>query len=409
MSRPDHGPAADRPAAGDGCGRGPGSELAALLRGLASAAQLFQAAVGVRARLTQTELTVLASIRSAARTAGQLAETTQLTTGAITRVLDGLERRGYITRGTDPNDRRRVVVSAVAERLAEVDALLAPMTDAAEELAARLGPEGERALAEHLRAATELLREQTRYLREGSDAAATTGTLVAPVGAASLARLQVTGGTRDLDIVAAVLAGTGGPVGAGDAGAGDAVCGSRVLAPDILYACQFAGGAPNADVAVRGGEAEISLRFTRRQGGRWRPGASRTPVLLLNPGVPWGVLVRGGARQLRVDATGLRLQAFTLAGGAQTVLLSLGAPTGVIQLAVNGGCGELRVARPPGVPVDLRLRGSVGRLVVDGEELGGQTARTLRRRGDARPSGPHYELVVSSSVGSLEIERGTRR
>src|SRR5690349_6043779 len=43
-------------------------------------------------------------------TAGQLSEMTGLTTGAITGVIDRLERAGYVRRESDPNDRRRVII-----------------------------------------------------------------------------------------------------------------------------------------------------------------------------------------------------------------------------------------------------------------------------------------------------------
>src|SRR5688572_17181329 len=43
-------------------------------------------------------------------TAGQLAELTGLSTGAITGVLDRLEKAGFIRREKDPNDRRQLFV-----------------------------------------------------------------------------------------------------------------------------------------------------------------------------------------------------------------------------------------------------------------------------------------------------------
>ena len=42
--------------------------------------------------------------------AGDLAEASRLTTGAITAVIDRLERAGYARRVPDPSDRRRVLV-----------------------------------------------------------------------------------------------------------------------------------------------------------------------------------------------------------------------------------------------------------------------------------------------------------
>ena len=42
---------------------------------------------------------------------GRLAQQTGLTTGAITGIVDRLEAEGFITRGADPGDRRRVIVT----------------------------------------------------------------------------------------------------------------------------------------------------------------------------------------------------------------------------------------------------------------------------------------------------------
>jgi DNA-binding MarR family transcriptional regulator len=45
-------------------------------------------------------------------TAGELAQAMHLTTGAVTSVLDRLEKAGWAKRVRDPNDRRRVLVEA---------------------------------------------------------------------------------------------------------------------------------------------------------------------------------------------------------------------------------------------------------------------------------------------------------
>jgi DNA-binding MarR family transcriptional regulator len=44
-------------------------------------------------------------------TPGWLAEMTGLTTGAVTGMVDRLERAGYVSRGPDPQDRRKVIVT----------------------------------------------------------------------------------------------------------------------------------------------------------------------------------------------------------------------------------------------------------------------------------------------------------
>jgi DNA-binding MarR family transcriptional regulator len=51
-------------------------------------------------------------------TAGWLSDRTGLTTGAITHILDRLEKSGYIARVRDTRDRRKVLVRLCPERLA---------------------------------------------------------------------------------------------------------------------------------------------------------------------------------------------------------------------------------------------------------------------------------------------------
>ncbi|WP_217208768.1 MarR family winged helix-turn-helix transcriptional regulator [Streptomyces sp. AC550_RSS872] len=59
-------------------------------------------------------------------TAGDLAEHAHVTTGAMTGILNRLERAGFVTRRPDPNDRRRVRVAAVPSAVAQVEALYGP-------------------------------------------------------------------------------------------------------------------------------------------------------------------------------------------------------------------------------------------------------------------------------------------
>lgn len=54
--------------------------------------------------------------RMGSMTAGQLAEITGLTTGAITGVIDRLEKAGYVRRERDPQDRRKVIVCLVPDK-----------------------------------------------------------------------------------------------------------------------------------------------------------------------------------------------------------------------------------------------------------------------------------------------------
>jgi DNA-binding MarR family transcriptional regulator len=62
-------------------------------------------------------------------TAGRLAEITGLSTGAITGVVDRLERAGFVERAPDPEDRRRVVVKGTEGRAPDVRHMFLPMME----------------------------------------------------------------------------------------------------------------------------------------------------------------------------------------------------------------------------------------------------------------------------------------
>ena len=49
-------------------------------------------------------------VRTGPMTAGQLAKATSLTSGAITGIVDRLEKAGWARREADPHDRRRVII-----------------------------------------------------------------------------------------------------------------------------------------------------------------------------------------------------------------------------------------------------------------------------------------------------------
>ncbi|WP_341720543.1 MarR family transcriptional regulator [Micromonospora sp. FIMYZ51] len=82
---------------------------------------MFRYAIAERLGLTVSDLECLdylADVGSA--TAGQVAERTNLTTGAVTSMLRRLQQAGYVTAERDPADRRRVIVTLRPERLAEL-------------------------------------------------------------------------------------------------------------------------------------------------------------------------------------------------------------------------------------------------------------------------------------------------
>jgi DNA-binding MarR family transcriptional regulator len=60
-------------------------------------------------------------------TAGRLAEVTGLTTGAITGVVDRLEKAGFVRRERDETDRRKVFIAIVPASIARIGVFYEPL------------------------------------------------------------------------------------------------------------------------------------------------------------------------------------------------------------------------------------------------------------------------------------------
>jgi DNA-binding MarR family transcriptional regulator len=99
--------------------------------------------------------------------AGQLAELTGLTTGAVTGMLDRLEAAGFVRRERDPGDRRRVIVRLVPEAIARVRPLFNGLVADMQALHADYSDDELALFAEMLARSSEVLRTHARRIRRG--------------------------------------------------------------------------------------------------------------------------------------------------------------------------------------------------------------------------------------------------
>jgi DNA-binding MarR family transcriptional regulator len=114
-----------------------------------------------RLGLNRTDLHCINIIEnSGGLTAGRLATEAGLTSGAVTGVIDRLERAGYARRVSDPADRRRVKLEVTPKFYARADKIWGPV---AADWASRLGG---RFTAEELERAIDFLRTTNDLSRE---------------------------------------------------------------------------------------------------------------------------------------------------------------------------------------------------------------------------------------------------
>jgi len=117
--------------------------------------------------LNRTDLRALQVLRtSGGMTAGDLARSLQVTSGATTRVIDSLVAAGHARREADPTDRRRVLIklSPAAERV--VDSSFEQLREQARVLLESYQDEELETVARFLADVRSLIRAHTRRLSQ---------------------------------------------------------------------------------------------------------------------------------------------------------------------------------------------------------------------------------------------------
>jgi DNA-binding MarR family transcriptional regulator len=110
-------------------------QLMLALRRSSAAGVLHGQTVARRVGVNSSDLECLDLIlMSGPSTAGEIARHTGLTSGAVTGLIDRLERLGLVERTADPADRRKVLVRVREDRIGPIAALYIPLEKAMQAL-----------------------------------------------------------------------------------------------------------------------------------------------------------------------------------------------------------------------------------------------------------------------------------
>lgn len=336
------------------------------MRALSSQSVLFSQAVAERLGLNSSDLECLGFLfEEGATTAGRLAEITGLTTGAITGVVDRLEKAGYVRREKDPSDRRRVIVQPITNRTErEVAPLFSPMLREMNELGSRYGDEQLAVILDFATRALPILQAQTLKLRRSDE-------LSAPLGSVAAGRLIFASGAARI-LIHAGSAATG------------------------LYQAHFEGTPPT--IEVHGGVVTIQYR---RFSFDWR---GRAGEIALNPTIPWQIDIHGGASKVNADLRDLRIQSVALTGGASDISLTLPAPTGTVPVRVVGGVSKIIITRPAGVAARVRMIGGFQKLTFDGQDHDVGSGNTDQATRDFGSAADRYDLTIEGGASRVVID-----
>jgi len=155
-----------------------GLKAASTARLLAEARQLsgdfdrLSQAVAEKVGLSPSDLLAMDLIsRDGHATAGQIASHLQLTSGAITGLIDRLERAGFAKRATDKSDRRRVVVVPTTKE-ARIGELFQPLAAALKRTTAGYSERDLAMLADFIQKMRAAVAGTVETIRESGDRSA---------------------------------------------------------------------------------------------------------------------------------------------------------------------------------------------------------------------------------------------
>jgi MarR family len=318
-----------------------------------------------------------------------------VTTGAVTGVVDRLERRGYVLREPDPADRRSVTIAPVQARTARIVDAVEPLTEALDALLGACTPTERDAIGRFLADASRIVEDETARLRVGTRGGFTGSRFTAPLGNVTRGRLVFVSGAPRLALNFAPL----GPR-----------ANARVIAETSASRLEFTGAAPagdliaatfegpRPDVRVAGGE--VTIRYRRQAISAF---LTRKARVALCGSIPWTIELDGGITDLTGTLEAVSLERLDVEGGANHVRLELPRPTGTAAVRIGGVVSSARLHRPAGVPVAVRVAGGVAHLRVDGgrrEQVAGQK----RYVGPGFAESPdRYELEVLGGASEVTV------
>ena len=331
--------------------------------------------VAIRLGLSESDIDALELlIDSGAATAGRLAELMGLTTSAVTRVIDRLEQAGYVRRELDPADRRRVVVDVVPERVATIDSLLDSLERAAEHEVERYSPEQLALINDFLSRMADLTQTESTRLRSSPEGhpSEPTGPAehAAPLAGLKEARLTFRSGAQELRI------GPGGSTA-------------------DLYRARFEGATPH--VRLREGRVLVQYRGVPFD---WR---KRVATMNLNTTIPWGVEITGDVVRVEADLRQIELRRLDLTGGSDRIRLELGTPIGEVPINVVGGVRTLRLERPIGSALSLKVQGGAGRVEFDGKLLAHKAGELTAESPGSSAASSRFAVKLIGGAEAIEI------
>lgn len=141
---------------------------------------------------------------------------------------------------------------------------------------------------------------------------------------------------------------------------------------------EYSGPKPNVNLNRSTGKLEISQGNTSF--GVFR---SRNFILdiHLNPTLPWSIVGNSGAATDTFQLAHVNVRSIEINTGASREDITLGKPSGIVPISVNGGALTVHLHRPAGVQASVTVSGGAVNLEADGQQHRGIGSRSWQSAG----------------------------
>jgi hypothetical protein len=240
-----------------------------------------------------------------------------------------------------------------------------------------------------------------------ADIAAALIVLVAAGGAVAYVALgpAIPGGTRSLEAVDSVGSLTKATLHV-DVGAETmTVEGTAGLGADLYRAhIEYSGPKPDVTLDRNTGNLQIS------QSNPFGFFGSRRMVLNLqiNSDVSWSIRVNSGAARDTFNLSSVKVGSIELNTGASREDITLGTPSGMVPISVNGGALTVHVHRPSGTESSVSVSGAAVSLTADGQQYHGIGDQSWQSSGYGGASDA-YKVDVSGGACNVTMDTGSQQ
>jgi DNA-binding MarR family transcriptional regulator len=306
--------------------------------------------------------------------AGRIAEAMAITTGAVTGLIDRLERAGFVQRTRHDADRRQVLIELAPARRDQLDAHWKDRDRFVAEAIADIDDAGLGEVARLIDAIAERTLASLADRAAAADAGRgedTGGGERAPLGTVEHGRLRFTSGVARIELR-----------------------GARIK---DLYRATFHGKRPQIAVEPDG---LVTLQY---KGLPWFGTTSASAQIALTTAVPWAIEIRRGVSHLTADLRELEVTGIDITGGASECELALPRPRGLATLRVTGGASQFVIKRPRGTAAQVAIRGGASSFVLDDQRIGavGGAARLSTSGWDT--ASDRWTIELTGGASSLSV------